>query len=176
MRSALGVSLMLVAVGVMGCSESSTAPRTVTPGSASFSAGGKTAQATGSGNFTYLGEWRNFAFNAQKGADGSVTGQMQVNNRAQDRFSHYTVTCMGVVGNHAFLGVNVASSNDPSVVGLNGILAVVDNGEGANAPPDQVSLVQLGYDAATVAQWCNGVYSINSFPLYNIEAGNIQIH
>jgi hypothetical protein len=67
---------------------------------ASVAAGVGTAGSTGSchllrgsGQATFGGEQRTFAFTARKYADGSVKGEAQLNNRAQDRRFHMSLDC-----------------------------------------------------------------------------------
>ena len=45
---------------------------------------GPTASATGAGHSTFGGEKRTFTLTARKYADGSVKGELQLNNRAQE--------------------------------------------------------------------------------------------
>jgi hypothetical protein len=78
--------------------------------------------ALGSGHFTssvFEGEdgWRNLSFNANKRSDGTVTGQIQLKNRNTDQ---------RVVGDEGAAMGEV-------------VWAVRDNGQGANADPDQVT-------------------------------------
>jgi hypothetical protein len=141
--------------------------------------GGKAASATGSGQVMDLGELRTFAFNAQRGADGVVTGQLQLNNRGLDRITHGDIVCVGTFGNTAFVGTQFVTSTDPATIGTYGIFTVIDNGEGSRAPADQLSLVYSPYDLATVTNWCAGAYGIEFqrtfLALRPIKGGNIQV-
>jgi hypothetical protein len=101
--------------------------------------------ATGSGHMVRPdGTFRSFSFAASKRADGTVTGQMQLNSRSFDVFVHIAVDCLRVEGNTAFMSGRITHSSDPAqgFVGELNRWAVQDNGEGANAAlPDRVSTV-----------------------------------
>jgi hypothetical protein len=101
---------------------------------------------------------RALAFDARKYADGSATGRFEYHQVVEGEAFVFNVdvTCMNVYdGNRAKLGGVVELSNDPTVpVGTFAWFQVFDNGEGANAPPDQSSLVGFGDEAANEA-FCN---------------------
>jgi hypothetical protein len=138
---------------------------------------GVVASATGSGHASGApvgGELRTFTFTVRKYGGGSVTGQMQVNNHAQDRFSHSTLDCLVVTGNRAYFGGTIDSSNDPTLVGTPFAVEVRDNGEGGGAPPDQITLFWYPIPAGGCANpawqaFLDGV-------LFPIDSGNVQVH
>ena len=178
MKALFRVSLTLSIVALAGC-QSVADP--LSPGkTASLARGPLATHVSGSGQITYLGEQRVFTLNANSGADGTVSGQMEVQNRAQDHNFHGSVVCVGSYGNVAFAGVHITDSNDPALIGVDGILTVVDNGEGAGAAPDQISLFTYSYPLATQQAWCAAGFGLafqQSFlALYPVEGGNIQVH
>lgn len=137
-------------------------------GGAAIAAGkGPVQMATGSGHFDILGELRTFAFTARRDATGVTTGQAQINNRNQDIFSHIVIDCLHVDGNEATMSGYVASSSDPNVVGLPGIWRVIDNGEGSNAAPDQVSLFFFSNIQCTADV---------GIPMNDVRSGNVKVH
>jgi hypothetical protein len=143
-------------------------------GAGTASSNGVTASATGAGQSTFGGEQRTFAFAARQYADGSVKGELQLNNRSQDRVFHMTLDCLVVNGTTAYASGIVDHSTLPSDVGTEWDVAVRDNGEGTNAPPDQISLVyiffpQLPCTNLAVQAFLNGA-------LFPIDSGNIQVH
>ena len=93
--------------------------------------------ATGSGHVQLGGELRTFSFNAVQRSDGSVTGQAQLQARLADNTTHVEIDCLNVVGN-----VAIVSGTLPS--GVTGAFAVEDNGEGGNAAPDRITLLNTG--------------------------------
>jgi hypothetical protein len=116
------------------------------------------------------------AFNAKKYADGTVKGQFEYHQVALGTsFNfHVDVTCMNVYdGNRAKIGGVITVSNDPTLPpGVFAWFQVFDNGEGANAPPDQSGLVGFGNEAANEA-FCNSP-NLPRFGPWDVE-GNVQV-
>jgi hypothetical protein len=115
-------------------------------------------------------------FNAKKYADGTVTGQFEYHQVALgESFNfHVEVTCMNVYdGNRAKIGGVIRVSNDPTLPpGVFAWFQVFDNGEGANAPPDQSGLVGFGDETANEA-FCNSP-NLPRFGPWDVE-GNVQV-
>lgn len=82
-----------------------------------------------------------YAWHASIDGAGNVSGQFELHFTSTDANIHGDVTCLVVDGNRAWLGGVVTRTSDPSLVadGQNFVWRAVDNGEGANAAPDQVS-------------------------------------
>ena len=116
------------------------------------------------------------AFDARKYADGSVGGHFEYIQKAGGETFRFgvDVTCMNVYGgNRAKIGGIVTQSSDPTIaVGMYGWFQVFDNGEGANAPPDQSSLVGFGDEAANEA-FCNSP-NLPRFGPWDVQ-GNVQV-
>jgi hypothetical protein len=116
------------------------------------------------------------AFSARKYADGTVSGEFEYHQIAGgDAFRfHVDVTCMNVYnGNRAKIGGVITVSNDPTLPpGRFAWFQVFDNGEGADAPPDQSSLVGFGSEAANEA-FCNSP-NLPRFGPWDVE-GNAQV-
>jgi hypothetical protein len=116
------------------------------------------------------------AFNAKKYANGSVTGQFEYHQVALGESFNFNVdvTCMNVYGgNRAKIGGVIKNSNDPTLPpGMFAWFQVFDNGEGANSPPDQSSLVGFGNEAANEA-FCNSP-NLPRFGPWDVE-GNVQV-
>lgn len=130
---------------------------------------------TGSGHLTrfdYFNPevWRTFSFNAEKRADGTVTGTYQINNH---NLTHMIgkVICFTITGNQAVLIVQWEKyrSSVQEPLDAYGYIIVEDNGEGSKAAPDRISL----HNYTTDLNDCSVLYEL---PLFEIEAGNIQIH
>jgi hypothetical protein len=131
-------------------------------------------RATGSGQLTIGGEGRTFAFTAVRHADGTVSGEFQVFNRQQDIKAHAELTCLSIVGNQAWMGGVITNSSEPTLEGGETVFRVLDNGEGGNAPPDMISLVQPGLPPGSAAAYCA---AMPPFPdLIPVERGNVQVH
>lgn len=132
--------------------------------------------ASGAGHFPTGpdGDLRTFAFVANKDSSGVTVGELQLNNRALDSKTHAQIDCLVVDGNVAtmsgFVERNTAAAPFPEGTPI--LVQVVDHGEGAGAPTDQISLMFLfpggpGFPCTTP----NLV-----LPLNEIEQGNIQVH
>jgi hypothetical protein len=119
---------------------------------------------------------RPLAFTASKYADGSVSGHVEYIQKAGgDTFKFgVDVTCMNLYGgDRAKIGGIVTQSSDPTIAaGMYGWFQVFDNGEGANAPPDQSSLVGFGDEAANEA-FCNSP-NLPRFGPWNVQ-GDVQV-
>jgi hypothetical protein len=116
------------------------------------------------------------AFNAQKYADGSVSGEFEYHQLFQGETFKFNVavTCMNVYdGNRAKIGGVIKSSNDPTLPpGMYAWFQVFDNGEGAASPPDQSSLIGFGDEAAN-EEFCNSS-RLPRFGPWDVQ-GNVQV-
>ena len=132
-----------------------------------------TESATGHSNLTQGGELRTFSFAAIRHGDGRVTGEWELNNRANNTRLHGSVTCLTVIGNRAWIGGITEQSNNPGTVEGRGVSwRVVDNGEGANDPPDLTSLTFTNLAPNVPELRCRNA---PPYPLMPIEGGNIQV-
>ena len=85
--------------------------------------------------------FRNFAFSATEAADGSASGEAQIENRSSSFRGHIQIDCLNVLGDVAVMSGVWTSSNLPSIpVGSDAFFAVQDNSEGPSAPPDEITL------------------------------------
>ena len=124
---------------------------------------------------------RQFSFTARKDADGNVTGQAQLVNRAFSGAEgpapyrlHIDISCMYTAGNIAVFGGTVKSTNDP---GLDDAVffSVQDNGEPGTE--DRISRTFFWDDDPGTTgdpQACM-LTGVTDFPLEPIESGNIQV-
>lgn len=141
---------------------------------------GNKYMATGSGQVRINGELRNFAFSAIKDRDGDVSGQAQLNNRNIPIEDHVDVRCLSVVGNTATVSGIITKSkskDNPAAefaVGTPVIFRVQDNGEGANDPPDLITLEYPTGATGTDPLPCD-VEPPFALPYLTVEKGNIQV-
>lgn len=164
---------MLAVAGIGTVAACSGVPTDVRPAEATlaprYAAGGNSGpSAGGGGHFEITGDLRTFSFTAITERDGSVKGQAQLYNRDQDVRLHMDIDCLRVVGNIAYASGVITQSTTPAQVGLRGVFSAQDNGEGANAAPDRLSLV---FSAAFAANVCR---TFSPAPTNAID-GNIQV-
>ncbi|HYT79712.1 MAG TPA: hypothetical protein VEQ37_10740 [Actinomycetota bacterium] len=117
--------------------------------------------------------FRNFAFSATKSADGTASGNAQLENRATGFRGHIAIDCLNVLGNTAVMSGVVISSTSPNIpVGSDAFFAVQDNGEGPNAPPDEITSAYffLGIPCTYVTDPAQ-----LALFFYTIETGEIQV-
>jgi hypothetical protein len=119
-------------------------------------------------------ELQDFGFNAKLKSDGGAAGWYTY--RDVEDGTPFTangrVTCLTVIGNDAWIGGTIESSNDPTLVGLGAWWHVTDNGEGAGSPPDITTFLGVGSLTAT-ADFCAN-HPAYRFP-FTIDGGNIQV-
>jgi hypothetical protein len=166
---------ILCAAVLAGCDSGLEPTATTAPGPPLFNQGsGPVVQsATGAGHFTVGGELRTFSFTALKYADGSVQGEYELFSRLTGARIHGDVTCLTVVGNRAWIGGRQEHGTEQFTPGLENGFRVVDNGEGANDPPDQMSLMFVNAPPGFAQNYCN--FMPPAPALNPIEAGNIQV-
>jgi len=166
----LGLAATLAALACESAPENSLGPEVLPP---QFAANPVVQSVTGSGEIDdpISGEWRTFAFTAREYADGTVEGEYERYNRRPGLGpSHGNVTCFTIIGNQAWLG---GFEEFGDRVGGDVAWRVVDNGEGKNAPPDQISLQSVQLPPGAAASYC--ARKPNGPPLFDVVAGNIQV-
>ena len=170
------IAALCTAALLVGCSDAPTPTENVSDVTQpAFAAGGPiVASVTGSGHRYRPGPelWRTFSITAVKKANGTVKGQYQINNHGEALPAvKGPVVCLTVDGNQAWIGVIIEKTDDPGGgVGQHLAIQVVDNGEGTDAAPDQIS---GGHAVDDAQQFCDSPYDLNLVP---IDAGNIQVH
>lgn len=154
----------------------------LTLATAASGTGTNTASASGASHFTLHDVFglqtlvlQSFTFAAGLQADGSVVGRYSYRD-LEDGVpfdASGPVTCMVVIGSHAWLGGVIDASNDPSYVGQESWFQVIDNGEGAQAPPDITTLLGVSPVPGSAQAYCDA-HPNPRFP-WPVEDGNIQV-
>ena len=133
--------------------------------------------ASGHGTLTFEGipiegeGFRHFTFNARVKMDGSIQGSGVLSYIGGVRNLGFDIDCLEVDGNLAVMsGVITRDNQFPENVGLLGWFKVIDNGEGNNADPDQISLFFNGTNPETYD--CANNFDV---AIYEIEGGNVQV-
>jgi len=166
--------LLLLVMCVTGCNENVSDPglNKSDPGSLAkivhrVSVGGC--------DVTPPGQDRNFSLVAKINSDGEVSGQWQDGFGGGLGSIHVAVDCLTMVGDNAAIVGGVITHGTYGGIDLSGeraVTKVVDNGEGSNADPDQISLSYFG-PFFTIGD-C-GDYTLSQFPLFDISCGQVQV-
>jgi hypothetical protein len=131
------------------------------------------ASTTGSGQTLVSGERRTFSFFARKDATGVATGIAQVDNRAIGEMFQLKIDCLAVFGSIAIVSGVITRHTDTNAIGLTGIFAVQDSGEGSAGPRDLVTQVFF-FRPGGVS--CADLVPADAAPfLVPIDAGNVQV-
>jgi hypothetical protein len=137
----------------------------------------KTSGPSASGQGRIEGTDRVFAFNARTQPDGTVKGEGQLTytHNGNDVKIHFMIDCLSVVDNVAAMSGTVTNSNTFQPGGPCWF-KVKDNGEGNNAPPDEMTgflFCEGGDEDPACAQLTCG--NDLGLALNPIENGNIQV-
>jgi hypothetical protein len=141
--------------------------------SMSFTALPPGPSANGQGSLTRPGELqRRFAFHANTMPNGDVKGSGVLTITGGEAQIKFDINCLSINGSTAIMAgkVTSVSGNTAFQVGWDCWFKVVDNGEGSNAAPDQITLLSGnpgGLDCT--------IQVIGNNPLNDIEGGNIQV-
>jgi len=149
-------------------------------------AAGGSPKASGHANLTVGdGQTRTFSFAAVEHADGTVTGQGQVNNPSFPIRIHFGIDCLKFDGNNRVIASGpITQTSDPDIVAVGriAVFAVEDNGAGANAPPDRITTIpdfdppkscnEFSFDGDGLRDDTTGQIVR---PLNPIEAGQIRV-
>jgi hypothetical protein len=144
----------------------------VTAAAAGVALGATGHSARGSGHVVFGLTIEDVSFSAQQvAADFAATGSAEVNDVTAGVRAHIDVNCLNVIGNYAIISGVVTSSNEDALIGDEAAFAVQDNGEGAKAPPDLMSIVN--FYAVGVGPDCSVPAEYDLVPL---TSGNIQVN
>jgi len=172
MRSMMAAGALLCALAGAACAPE---VRDGGPLEPAFSSGGVVESARGSGHYFAGDQIRTLAFSAVRHADGTVSGEYQINVHASALWFHVTVECMLTSGNVAWIGGHIDRSSDAAVVipGTVSYFWMVDNGEGAGAPADIVSVARINDVDAALEEFCTEGPTV--LPPREIVNGNVQV-
>jgi hypothetical protein len=169
-------SLLAVLATVTACDRpvSPTRLSAASQAPASLQESGVVQSATGGAHRLSGGEMFVLSFNANKRADGSVTGRYHVDVMSLGATFDVDVTCLSVDGNKAWIGGIIENSDSPIVRdGTVSYFYVIDNGEGADALTDIISGLRINDLAGRDLVFCaERPLQLSSRP---IDFGNIQV-
>ena len=126
--------------------------------------------ASGHGILRWGDNIRHFSFHANTMPQGYVKGNGVVTYNGGEENIKFDIDCLSVENNVAIMsGIITFQLKNPEYVGEPFWFKVVDNGEGSNYDPDEITLF---YQDAK--EDCN--YDYSEYPLIEIESGNIQVN
>lgn len=165
----------LALVLIAGCN---TGENPATSQATSTADGGSLAKGSGpssTGQGRIVGTDRVFAFNATTRPNGTVQGEGTLNRTDSGTRFKFSINCLSLAGNVATMSGTVTESNAfPNSIGSPCWFRVKDNGEGANAPPDEITFWYFCPDGPTGCDVPTCGSNANA-DLFSIEAGNIQV-
>jgi hypothetical protein len=170
---ALAASLLAIA----GCADQPQLP--AAPGELHLSAApesnGVVQSINGNADIDAPEGLRRMEINAQKSADGTVKGKFFLKQRWGDQNTYEAdVVCFTIVGNRAYVGGVLTRVNGEPFDGYFSYrLVMVDNGEGANAAPDQSSQALSFQQAGQPQAFCNNASL--ALPMHDLVRGNLTI-
>jgi hypothetical protein len=175
-------SLLLSIAALVGCTSGSD--QNVTglispPSDARLAAGGVQQQVTGHANIelpAFGNAVERYSQSAIRHADGTVSGQFELSSEQDGGLRiHGDVFCFTVVGNTVRLGGQIDQSDADFIpVGSYVVWTIVDNGEGANSPPDLTTDFLGPTSQAVAAAHCLAGFNLG--PFYPVSSGNLQVH
>jgi len=129
---------------------------------------------TGSGHVPSGDGLREFTFHAVRNVDGAARGSYKIEFTATGLFVLVDVTCLSVVGNTGWVGGRIVDSNIPVVrIGTVSYFYAIDNGEGAGAAPDRVSVARLNDVDGEDIRFCTDRPLL--LPAFDVQSGNAQV-
>ncbi|HEX6134778.1 MAG TPA: hypothetical protein VFZ24_12495 [Longimicrobiales bacterium] len=134
------------------------------------------ARATGSAHRSAAGAPAILSFAATTRADGTVQGEyyFRAIGTDPDQWLRVQVTCMTVVdGNKAWVAGITVDAFLPVLIGRVSYFYAFDNGEGANADADVVSLVRANDVAGADQEFCTQLPTV--LPNADVLHGNVEI-
>ena len=170
--TALAVGLAFMGLGLVACNEVplelQTAELLDHASPVDRTSDGEVVQSvTGNGHMVDAMVDRTVTINILKFADGTVEGWYHALGRGPAGASiRVRIDCLHVVGNQAWAGGTVVAAVDPDNIGRPYSFRFIDNGEGANAPPDEIGAARFEYYD------CETEPDIELRPL---TAGNLQV-
>lgn len=173
----LGIIVLSIAI-FSGCQENPSDPTSVNSDQGSLLKGSGPS-ANGQGRIS--GTDRVFSFHVTTRPNGTVQGQGTLNRTDTGTRFKFDIDCISVVGNVATMSGTVTNSNNfPNSPGSPCWFRVQDNGEGSNAPADEITFWVFcpnGPEGCEIPA-CGDFdeeFEADFGTMFTIEAGNIQV-
>lgn len=142
----LAVKFVLVGMGLVSCIENPIEPQEAVPLAIDHRNAPQfdkdvIQSVSGSGHLTEGAIYRTVTFNILKRVDGTVEGWYRSLRRGRGGARiRVRVECLHVTGNQAWASGSIVAALDPGNIGRPYSFRFIDNGEGANAPPDEIGV------------------------------------
>lgn len=132
--------------------------------------------ANGQGAFIWNDNMRHFTFHANTMPDGSVKGNGVLTYNGGAVNIKFDIDCMYLISDKTaqLSGVITSHSTDPNSVGAPCFFVVTDNGQGKNAPADQITFLYY-YPGQTFVIDCTEDFGAVEEDFVSITSGNIQV-
>jgi hypothetical protein len=119
---------------------------------------------TGSAHLITEPRDRTVTFTIRKYADGSVDGWYNASARGPGGADvQVRVHCLHVVGNEAWASGTIVDAVNPNNIGRPVAMRFIDNGEGADAQPDEIGVIWNDYDCETEPDLTTRMVTIGNF-------------
>jgi hypothetical protein len=170
-RAGLALGFAVLAAGVIGCNEGPVEPGSTAafpaPSIDRSTEEGVIRSVRGNGHLVGGDVERTVTFNILEWSDGTVDGWYHSLKRGPGgAHIRVRVECLHVVGNQAWASGTVVDAVDPDNIGRPYSMRFLDNGEGANTPPDEIGVARFAeYDCTTEPD----------IPLRVLTIGNLQV-
>jgi hypothetical protein len=164
-------------LAITGCADSPQLP--AAPGevllSAADESNGVVQSISGNADIDAPEGLRRMEINARKSTDGTVSGKFFLKQQWGDENTFEAdVVCFTIVGNKAFVGGVLTAVNGVPYDGYFSLRTVmVDNGEGANAAPDQSSQAFSFQQEGQPQLFCDNASLV--LPMHDLVRGNLTI-
>jgi hypothetical protein len=172
------VSSIVAVLSLAACSQGSRSASPLAPSGVTGTASEAVVQsASGSAHRIRPlpdGELWVLTFNAEKRADGTVTGTAHIDRKDLDAAWDVEVTCMSVVGHTAWIAGIVRNAR--GAIPRDGTVSyfyVTDNGEGSDGPLDRASAIRINDLAGQDIAFCTDRPVV--LPATDIAHGNVQV-
>jgi hypothetical protein len=164
-------------LAIAGCADQPQLP--AAPGEARLSAApgsnGVAQSINGTADIDAPEGLRRMEIHARKSTDGTVSGRFVLRQQWGDENTYEAdVVCFTIVGNRAFVGGVLTKVNGvPYDDYFSFRVVMVDNGEGANAAPDQSSQVLALQQEGQPQLFCDNASLV--LPMHDLVRGNLVI-
>jgi hypothetical protein len=171
------IALAASVLAIAGCADQPQLP--AAPGEVRLSAApesnGVVQSINGNADIDAPEGLRRMEIHARKSTDGTVSGRFYLKQEWGDRDTYEAdVVCFTIVGNRAYVGGVLTSVNGvpyPDYLSLR--VVMVDNGEGANAAPDQSSQAFSFQQPGQPQLFCSNASLV--LPMHDLIRGNLTI-